>query len=1053
MAETARQPYLFVSYASADRERILPVVDALRAAGVATWLDEQGIAGGENYAAEIAAAIKGAALLLLMASPASLSSRNVRQEIALGWRYERPFVPLRLDPVGIPDELAYWLEAAQWVDVLDKPVADWLPQVLAALAPHGIAPAAPTPLETVSLAGRERELGLLRAQLTAARAGRGGLVLIGGDAGIGKSSMAEAILRESAEHGGSVLEGHCFDLADTPPYGPFVDLFARYAPAPGDPLPPPAFAVRGTVGTVPTQIALFVQVRDFLATLAARRPLVALLDDLHWADPASLDLLRYLARGIDGLPVLLLVTYRSDELTRRHPLYAFLPQLTRESGAVRLDLGVLDEAAVRALVSARYGLPDGDAERLAAYVQSRAEGNALFTGEVLRSLEEARTLVPHVDGWRLGALTATAVPPLLRQVIDGRLDRLGEDARALLAVAAVIGQEVPVGLWATVGEVDEDTLGEVMERAAEARLLEELDNGERVRLAHALIRETLYEGLPAIRRRRLHRRMGEALSAAREPDPDAVAYHLEQARDARAPSWLVAAGDRADRLGAYVTAADRHERALALLGEGDPMLSGWLLVRLGLLLRHTDLGRALDYLEEAEPAVHSSGDPALTAYWHASRGMVRCLAGRGRAGLIDLGTGVSAIRALPEDARSSGSLPACVRVALETDGESTYADWLAMLGNLGEGRAYCEALLAKRAAAGEDPTRPAGDVNFGLALTYAGLGQPDAAVEAAARARDAYRQIGNYAMAIMSTRLLVRFILLPYFADRGAEHRAAMNAAHDEMAGDLAKLVDGGAVPPEVGTLMAQLLDSDRAAVEGRWAETRQAAMAVLEHGLSSLFLRQVGASHAAIARGQGDPDVAWRLVKLALPAGAGYVPGDQAIHIALPLQQLAPALALDAYDLPAARAWLEAYDRWLAWTGAVLGRSEGQALWAEYYRQGGDPEKANAHAQAALAHASDPHQPFALLAAHRLLGELDTAASRYDEAQQHLWESLALADACQTPFERALTLVAQAELRAAQGQQEDALALLAEVESICEPLAATPTLNRVAALRARLSP
>ena len=134
-------------------------------------------------------------------------------------------------------------------------------------------------------------------------------------------------------------------------------------------------------------------------------------------------------------------------------------------------------------------------------------------------------------------------------------------------------------------------------------------------------------------------------------------------------------------------------------------------------------------------------------------------------------------------------------------------------------------------------------------------------------------------------------------------------------------------MPPEVADLMARLLDSDSAAVEGRWAETRQAAMAVLEHGLSSLFMRQVGASHAAIARGQGDPDVAWRLVRLALPAGSGYQPGRSGLpHRAAAAATRARPRALDARDLPSAHAWLEAYDRWLALTGAVLGRSEGQA-------------------------------------------------------------------------------------------------------------------------------
>ena len=141
-------------------------------------------------------------------------------------------------------------------------------------------------------------------------------------------------------------------------------------PGPGDPPPPEAFARRGTVGAVVSPLDLFVQVRDFLTALATRRPLVSLLDDLQWADPASLDLLRYLARGLEALPVILLVTYRSDEL-RRHPLYALLPQLSREAGAVRLELGGLDEVAVRALVAARYELPNHDAARLPP--MSRAE--------------------------------------------------------------------------------------------------------------------------------------------------------------------------------------------------------------------------------------------------------------------------------------------------------------------------------------------------------------------------------------------------------------------------------------------------------------------------------------------------------------------------------------------------------------------------------------------------------------------------------------------------------------------------------------------------------
>ena len=123
-------PYVFVSYASADRVRVLPLVAALQGAGVTVWIDRAGIHGGANYGREIAGAIKDAAALVLMTSPLSLASRNVKQEIALAWEYERPYVPLLLEPAAIPDDVKYWLTAAQWVEVLDRPDADWLPQVL-----------------------------------------------------------------------------------------------------------------------------------------------------------------------------------------------------------------------------------------------------------------------------------------------------------------------------------------------------------------------------------------------------------------------------------------------------------------------------------------------------------------------------------------------------------------------------------------------------------------------------------------------------------------------------------------------------------------------------------------------------------------------------------------------------------------------------------------------------------------------------------------------------------------------------------------------------------
>jgi predicted ATPase len=285
------------------------------------------------------------------------------------------------------------------------------------------------------LIGRDRELTILRQQFDAARAGNGRVVLIGGEAGIGKTALAEVLCREATERGALVLVGRCYDLTETPPYGPWVALFGRYRPEVGLPPLPDAFATTGTVGDVTSRAQLFQDVLDFFVALSAARTIVVLLEDIHWADPASLDLLRFLARFLADLPILLIATYRSDELTRRHPLYALLPLLEHEASATRLDLRRLSSDAVRALVTARYHLPDAEEARLVTYLHERTEGNALFLHQILRALVEDSILQLRDGYWTLDDLKRLGVPIPLRQIIDARLLRLGESAANSLAVA------------------------------------------------------------------------------------------------------------------------------------------------------------------------------------------------------------------------------------------------------------------------------------------------------------------------------------------------------------------------------------------------------------------------------------------------------------------------------------------------------------------------------------------------------------------------------------------------------------------------------------------
>jgi hypothetical protein len=129
---------VFISYSSRDHDRVVALADVLRRAGVSCWLDRNKIAGAVNYGPEIVRGIRECKVLLLMCSNASLHSRNVKQEIQLAWKYQRPYLPLLLEPVSYPEQVSYWLEGWQWVEVMDHPQEHWLPPVLEALALAGV---------------------------------------------------------------------------------------------------------------------------------------------------------------------------------------------------------------------------------------------------------------------------------------------------------------------------------------------------------------------------------------------------------------------------------------------------------------------------------------------------------------------------------------------------------------------------------------------------------------------------------------------------------------------------------------------------------------------------------------------------------------------------------------------------------------------------------------------------------------------------------------------------------------------------------------------------
>jgi transcriptional regulator with XRE-family HTH domain/tetratricopeptide (TPR) repeat protein len=895
----------------------------------------------------------------------------------------------------------------------------------------------PVVLESPQLFGREREQQRLRASLAAAIAGQGRLVLIGGQAGIGKTALAEALAGDAAQAGALVLTGRCYDLTETPPYGPWIELFAQYQRQDWLPSLPTAFAERGTVGAVASQMALFQHVVDFLSMLTSHGPLVLVLDDVHWADPASLDLVRFLAHHLAPRALLLVVAYRTEEVTRHHPLYQLLPLLAQEAPADRLDLPRLPAVAVLAHLAERYALREGDTARLAAYLEARAGGNALFTIQLLRSLEEEGVLNATGGHWMLGDLAGVPVPTVLRQVIDARLARVGEEAETLLRVGAVIGQEVPLDIWHAVVQSDEDTLLARLAGAVAGHLIEATADGAHVRFAHALIREALYEGMSPPTRRRVHRRVGEVLAESPAPDPDAVASHFQRAGDARALPWLLAAGRRAQAAFAWTTAAARFEVALDLIGqaEGDVGARAWLLIRLSGLLRFVDVARARAFAHESYVQARAAGDEALAAYARFQRGLLACHAGDLAEGMPELEAGAAALALLSNAdlAHVAEQFAAIDAASLLPDGHGTLVLWRAFVGRHGDARELGERLHAED----EADSGGLGGINsayFGLGNTYAMLGMPGEALAMYARAHAAHLREGHYLLAsIMSSRALGA-VALPYRTEDVAGRRRLARRADAETARA------SGAVP---STIPARYMSLPLLVVEGEWDEAeRLAVMGSAEErgdiGFRAYALRYL----ATVAQMRGDVERAWWAVRELLPAGAATEPGTVPFFDwVVSTQEVAATLALDDGDLATARQWLDSHDRWLTWSGAVLGRAHGYALRARYHRAGGNSRLARRQAERALGHAMDPRQPLALLAVHRLLGELDTDGGRYDDAARHLGTSLALADACQAPYERALTLLATAKARAATGDADAARTLLVAAGTIGASLGATPVL------------
>ncbi|MFJ9626656.1 ATP-binding protein [Streptomyces sp. NPDC101175] len=422
------------------------------------------------------------------------------------------------------------------------------------------------------LIGRDEEVARLAGVLERARAGTAGAVLIAGDAGVGKTRILDEIAGRAADAGMTVLTGHCVDLGDVGlPYLPFTEILGvlaadeRFAaalaahPAVDRLLGAGTDAARDAGG----RLRLFEGIAGLLADLSDIAPLLLVLEDLHWADQSSRDLLRFLlSRGIlqrpaGGAPthrLAVLASYRADDLHRRHPLRPLLAELVRLPAVERLELRPMGDAEVARLVRAlRTGpVPDGTVRRIV----ERAEGNAFYAEELLAATD----------------MEAGGVPSGLADVLLIRFEQLSDTAQQVLRTAAVAGRRVEYDLLRDAVRLPEDELESALREAVERQLLVP-GRGDTYSFRHALAREAVYADLLPGERSRLHGSFARLLAGRGHPAESAAerAHHYRESHDlAEALAASLEAADHAQRVGAPAEELRHLETALDLWRSVDP---------------------------------------------------------------------------------------------------------------------------------------------------------------------------------------------------------------------------------------------------------------------------------------------------------------------------------------------------------------------------------------------------------------------------------------------------------------------------------------------------
>jgi DNA-binding NarL/FixJ family response regulator len=468
--------------------------------------------------------------------------------------------------------------------------------------------------------GRAQQLDQIAAAIRAGAEGQGRFLIVAGDAGVGKTRLVEEVVRRARGDGALVGVGRCIEYGGSSlPLAPIRELLEELSRALGpkrfdqlarfgeDGLASVVSGVgtsaaateRVGIGSDSTHVRFMEACLELFRRLGRDRPLLLVIEDIHWSDASTLLVLSHLALGRRDLPFTVVATFRADDIHRRHPLQPFLAEAQRATHTERMDLPPFGHAEIQELVDAILG--ERAAPGVIDRIEARSGGNAFYAEEVLAAVR-----------------SGGALPSGLRDVLLARVETLTDAAQEILGIASVGGLRVAVGILAEVAGRSPTDLEPLLHEAVDAHLIApaDVDGVELVAFRHALVQEAVYAELLPSRRTRLHGRYAAALDGVGERNVLEIAHHWHAAHELpRALEASIAAAEMAERMYAFADAQREYERALEVWEQVPDAQARTGMQRVELLERAARAAavssppRAAALLQEAIHSLGEASDP------------------------------------------------------------------------------------------------------------------------------------------------------------------------------------------------------------------------------------------------------------------------------------------------------------------------------------------------------------------------------------------------------------------------------------------------------------